>query len=139
MLFRSLEAILMLSGTGALLPVQEESYISKAKKHTERLNAVLMHKARSSGDISHLASPVTGGGFNVPRFHQLFLLAIAQGRKQPQEWAKMVWDILNMQNQRLLKDGKLLETAEENLTELTTQAQTFAEKQLPIHKALQIA
>ncbi len=32
-----------------------------------------------------------------------------------------------------------METEEEHLAELTTQAQEFAEKQLPILKALQIA
>jgi len=32
-----------------------------------------------------------------------------------------------------------LETAEENLAELTAQANVFADKQLPILKALQIA
>ena len=39
----------------------------------------------------------------------------------------------------MLKDGKAMETAEEHLAELTTQAQTFADKQLPILKALGIA
>jgi len=38
-----------------------------------------------------------------------------------------------------LKEGKALETAAENLAELTAQAQTFAENQLPIFTALQIA
>ena len=44
-----------------------------------------------------------------------------------------------MQGQRLLKEGKTLETAEANLAELTTQATEFADKRLPILKALQIA
>jgi hypothetical protein len=43
-----------------------------------------------------------------------------------------------MQNQRLLKDGKALETAEENLADLIAQAEAFAAKQLPILKALEI-
>jgi hypothetical protein len=47
--------------------------------------------------------------------------------------------VLNQQGQRILKEGKALETAEENLSELTAQATTFAEKQLPILKALGIA
>lgn len=98
-----------------------------------------MTKARSSSELNYLASPVTGGGVAVARFHQLFLLAKQQGHKQPQDWASFVWNLLAMQGQRLLKEGKTLETAEENLAELTSQAQSFAEKQLPILKALQIA
>lgn len=38
-----------------------------------------------------------------------------------------------------MKDGKTLETAEENLAELKVQAEAFAAKQLPLLKALQIA
>lgn len=50
-----------------------------------------------------------------------------------------MWNILALQNQRLVKDGKTLETVEENLAELTAQASEFAQKRLPILKALQIA
>jgi len=43
-----------------------------------------------------------------------------------------------MQGQQIVKDGKTLETAEDSLAELNQQARLFAEKQLPIVKALQI-
>jgi len=86
-----------------------------------------------------LASPVSGGGYPVNRFQQLFLLALAQGKKQPAEWAQFAWSILAAQGQKLVKEGKAVESAEDNLAELTPQATTFAEKQLPILKALQIA
>ena len=64
---------------------------------------------------------------------------MSQGKKQPAEWAQFVWQILSAQGQKIVKEGKTLETAEENLAELKEQATTFAEKQLPILKALQIA
>ena len=38
-----------------------------------------------------------------------------------------------------MKEGKALESAEDNLTELTAQAQAFADKHLPVLKALQVA
>ncbi|HCI15025.1 MAG TPA: methyltransferase [Gallionellaceae bacterium] len=134
-----LQALMVLTGGGHLLAVQDDAVIAKAKKHAERLNAHLMNKSRGSTELSYLASPVTGGGIMVGRFQQLFLLAMSQGKKQPVEWAQFVWQILSEQGQKLLKDGKTLETAEENLAELTAQAQTFAEKQLPVLQALQIA
>lgn len=133
------EAAIVLAGNGHLAAVQEEQVISKASKTTSRLNTYLIQKARGMGDITYLASPVTGGGISVGRFQQLFLLAIQQGEKQPAEWAQFVWQLLSSQGQKILKEGKTLETPEENLAELTAQAQTFAEKQLPILKALQIA
>jgi hypothetical protein len=129
---------MVLSGTGALLPAQDEALVSKARKATERINTHLMMKARSSNELSFLASPLTGGGVAVPRFQQLFLLARQQGHKQPQDWARFVWTILAAQGQRLVKEGKALETAEENLAELTEQANAFQDKQLPVLKALQV-
>lgn len=134
-----LQAVMVLAATGAILPVQDDAAIQKAKKPTERLNAHLMMKARSSNELTYLASPVTGGGITVPRFHQLFLLGKQHGHKQPGDWAQYAWNILAMQGQRLVKEGRTLETAQDNLAELTAQASAFAEKQLPIFKALHIA
>ena len=130
------EAALLLSGTGVLNPVQDDASISKARKYTDKLNAYLMNKSRDSNDINYLASPVTGGGHIVTRFQQLFLMARSQGKKQSGEWARFVWELLQTQGQKILKDGKTLETPEENLAELMEQAQSFADKQLQILKAL---
>ena len=134
-----LQAAVLLSATGALHPVQDDAHISKAKKSADRLNDLLMRKARYSSELNYLTSPVTGGGILVPRFHQLFLLAKTQGQKQPAEWADFVWKLLELQGQRIAKEGKVLESAEETLAELNAQANDFLKKQMPILKALQIA
>lgn len=133
------QAAMVLTGTGALLAVQSDAAIAQAKSHCDQLNAHLIDQARGSSDIGYLASPVTGGGVSAGRFQQLFLLARSQGKLQPDEWAAFTWSILAAQGQRLLKDGKTLESEADNLAELTAQANTFAGKQLPILKALQIA
>ena len=133
------EAVMVLSSVGIVLAAQDGAAMQRVKKRTERLNTHLMMKARSSNELNYLASPVTGGGVMVQRFQQLFLLARRQGHKQPQDWANYVWAVLAAQSQRLLKDGKSLDTAEANLAELTAQAVEFAEKRLPVLKALQIA
>jgi hypothetical protein len=138
-----LQAVIVLSGTGALMPAQESGVVRGLRGRTDRLNRHLMRKSRSSNDLSYLASPVTGGGIVVPRFSQLFLLARAEGGfaggGKPSDWAAYVWNIISRQGHRLIKDGKTLETAEDNIAELTAQAQTFAEKQLSVLKALGIA
>ncbi len=133
-----LQAVMVLTGSGALQAMQDDATASKAKKQTDRLNTFLIDKARGSDEISYLASPVTGGGVTLGRFQQLFLLARSQGKKEPAEWAQYVWHALAAQGQGIIKEGKMLETAEENLAELMAQAQPFAEKQLPILQALQI-
>jgi hypothetical protein len=130
---------LVLCGNSTLTAVQDDSATTKAKKHTDKLNTHLMLKSRSSNDTTFLASPVTGGGIGVGRFHQLFVLAMQQGKKNPEDWAAFVSQILTAQGQKIVKEGKPLETAEEQLAELTSQAHEFSVKQLPIFKALQIA
>ena len=132
------QAAVVLTGAGHLASAQEESVVGKAKKQTDKLNAHLCHKARGSGDVAFLASPVTGGGVAVSRFQQIFIAAIAQGKKQPNEWAQMAWELLAAQGQRIIKDGKAVESAEDNLAELQSQAKAFAEKRLPVLKALQV-
>ena len=132
------EAIMLLCGAGYISGVQDDIFIGKARMHTDKLNNYLINKARSNSDISYLASPVTAGGVAVSRFQQLFLLASNQGKKKPSEFAEIAWKILAVQGQKIVKEGKALETSEENLAELALQAKEFVEKQLPILKALQV-
>jgi len=82
---------------------------------------------------------VTGGGIGANRMEQLFLLALRDGKGEPSDWAKFGWAILSGQGQRVIKDGKALETPEQNLQHLSAQAAEFARKRLPILKALGIA
>ncbi len=134
-----IEALAMLVGANRAHPAQDAAAIKLAAPRCAALNAYLCGRARADGDIAWLASPVIGGGVVVGRIQQLFLSALRQGRQQPHEWAKFAWDLLFAQGQRVLKDGKALEVVEDNIAELTTQATDFAEKRLPILKALGVA
>jgi SAM-dependent methyltransferase len=132
------QAAMVLVGSGHMASVQSEEQITKAKQTSAKLNKALIDRARFSAEITFLASPVTGGGIAVNRFQQLFLLAMRNGKKQPQDWASEVWAVLSAQNQRLIKEGKALESAEDNVQELVNQANDFARKRLPILKALEV-
>lgn len=134
-----LQAIIILIGNGILYAAQDEAVAGRAKKQTDKLNAFVCNKARGSAEMSFLASPVTGGGVPVPRFHQLFLLARWQGRKQAADLAQQAWAVLASQGQRILKEGKPLDSDQDNLAELNAQALVFVDRQLPILKALGIA
>lgn len=132
------QAIMILLGGGALELCQDDVVSAKVRKQTDKLNTHLCMKARSSTEVSYLASPVSGGAAAVPRFSQIFVLARAQGKKQPAELVEFAWHWLGIQNQLLIKDGKTLATAEENRAELLVLAQDFVDVQLPILKALGI-
>jgi SAM-dependent methyltransferase len=134
-----IEAILILTGNGALMIVQDDGSINKARLTTEKLNNFLLHKSIGSDEINFLASPVTGGAVAVNRFQQLFLLAYQSGLETAPEWAIDAWKHLVSQGQKLVKGDLILESAEENIAELTEQASVFAKSLMPILKALQIA
>lgn len=132
------QAAIILTGAGHLSAAQTRDKIEVSLKNTKALNQALINNARTNVEASILASPITGGGILVNRFQQLFLLAIGEGKKLPQEWAQSAWAVLSTQNQRLLKDGKTIETAEGNIKELISQAKEFETKRMPILKALQV-
>ena len=133
------EAVVVLAGKGDLALMQDDEDQAAARVHTDRINLRLFDKARGDAELPSLASPVTGGGIIVPRFHQLFLLGRTQKRNSADELAQFVWDLLAAQNQRVVKDGKTLATPEENLAELAAQAREFIDQRLPLFQALQIA
>ena len=130
------QAAMVLTGISVLAEVQDESVQTIARLKTDKLNSYLMEKAQSSKEISYLASPVTGGGIAVGRFAQLFLLARERGHIKAEDCAKATWKILASQNQRLIKEGKVLETEQDNLNELKSQVVEFEFKNLPILQSL---
>lgn len=133
-----LEVLTVLMGKGDVAPAQSPEATAQAVPTARRVNAWLMQQAEGSGELAYLASPVTGGGVLVHRFHQLFLQALLRGAAQPADWAQAVWALLQGQGQRLVHEGKTLETPEDNLAELRRQAERFAQQQLPVLRALQV-
>jgi SAM-dependent methyltransferase len=132
------QAIMILIGAGHVACVQDSAVATEARKRTKLLNAHLVEKARVGNEIGYLASPVTGGAIAVRRIHQLCVLGLSQGLKQPHQWAAKAWETLASQGEHMMKDGKVLLTVEQNMDELTSQALEFAHKRLPILKALNI-
>ena len=130
------QAMLILVGKGDVAVVQSDASTEAARATSERLNKRLILHARGSADLHHLVSPVTGGGVGANRMEQLFLLALAEGKKEPAEWARFGWSTLSSQGQRVVVDGKRLETPEQNLQHLTQQAAEFDKKRLSILRAL---
>jgi hypothetical protein len=133
-----LQAMLVLIGAGHAHPAQSVPSRSP-HDHCKALNRHLCERGRSRGDIGFLASPVTGAGVPVPRFQQLWLLALQQGKKTAAEQAAFAWEVLSAQGQHLLREGKPIASAKAGIAELTNMARDFAAKRLPILKALGVA
>jgi SAM-dependent methyltransferase len=137
-LSKLLHASIVLVGQGFLVHVQEDDAIKLVQPACDQLNQYLMRKTNGGAEMSYLVSPMTGGGINVSRFEQLFLLAKTQGLDS-NEWAKFAWKSLSALGQKLIKDGELVKTDQENLEMLTANAKDFAGKRLQILQSLRIA
>ena len=133
-----LEAVFILASKGHVVTTQEQKSSKTVKAQCKKLNDHLVNLARKKDDINWLASPLTGGGHHVPRFQQLFLLARRQGATSVEDMANSVMQVLKANGEKIVKDDKALETAEENLTELRLRSEEFANKYLPILQALKI-
>jgi len=129
------QALAILVGADHLQPALDEAGDHSRSESTKAFNAAVMNRAEFSADLNFLASPVTGGGVGVNRIEQLFLRARDQGRADP---IQFVWSVLSGQNQRLIKDGRGLESPEENLAELRSRYDVFMTKRVPVLKHLGI-
>lgn len=130
------QAVTVLVGASHLQPCPPGAKGDNARRQsTRRLNDAIISRARHSADLQYLASPVTGAGVAVDRFEQLFLAA---RQAKERDVVSFVWRILDAANQRLLKEGKALETEEENRAELASRLEKFRQR-LPVLVALGVA
>lgn len=130
------QAITVLVGMGHLQPCPPDAKGEAARKQsTKRLNDKLIERAQHSAEVQFLASPVTGAGVVVSRFEQLFLLA---RRNKDTDPVSFVWKTLEGLGQRVVKEGRQLQTEEENRAEIERSFEAF-DRRLPVLHALGIA
>ncbi len=133
-----LQAIVLLTQNGNIMPCQSETAVQRVKTQCVNLNKYICNRAKNSDDIQFLASPVTGGGFSLTKFEKIFLSAEYEGITGVDELANYAWKIFSARGLTLVKAGKSLNGAEENIAEFKNFAQNFIDNRLPIIKALQI-
>lgn len=131
-----LSSLRMLYAKGDIAVAQDEAVTAQVAERCKRLNAHLMNRSRAAIECLFLASPITGTGVPVMRMDQLFLLARNAGGKTPADWAAYVWDILQNNREKVVKDGRVLDGAADSLAEVTRQAEDFAKTRLPVLDAL---
>jgi len=133
-----LEAMMVLSTDGRVLPVNDDSIIEKVQDNCNRMNNYVINRSRSHTEMQQLLSPVAGTGIPVNRVEQFFILSLKNGITDPKQWVQEAWKILSTQGERLLKDGVAVESEEENLAVLANQASNFKEKRMHVLAALGI-
>jgi hypothetical protein len=102
-----IQTVLVLCGNGTFTAVQDDTAITKAKKHTDKLNTHLMLKARSSNDITFLASPVTGGGVMLGVSINCLCWPCSRARKSPKTGLRLWRKSWPLKGKRLSKKASL--------------------------------
>jgi SAM-dependent methyltransferase len=128
------EFIRILVGAGHVEPAQRPT--ERNEQRCAALNRHLLQRARTTGDIAFLASPVVGG-LMVSAAEQLMLLAAAEGRSGKEAHAAFLDEALVAQGRSVSKDGQVLQ-GEARKAELLAQAAAFAEKRAGILQALRM-
>ena len=130
------EAIGVLTGSGAVQAVQVGGAATEARERAQRLNRHVCEQSRTHASLGVVASPVTGGGVVISRAELLFLLSHMNGRVGPDAWTDDVWALLSAQGQRMTRDGRPVESDAENRAMLLEQSQYFATERVPMLVAL---
>jgi SAM-dependent methyltransferase len=117
------EVLTILVGAGLASPGQHPSDVTVGR--CSALNGHILHRARKSMDLRHLASPVTGGGVPLAHLSQLFVLASREGGDRAEALIEYIWRFLESVGERLTKDGKRIESKDDNLRELASLANRF--------------
>lgn len=104
------EALVVLVGLGAAAPSLNQGDAARC----DRFNGAVLARNRHAPDIRQLAVAGLGTGIVVDLLDRLFLLAEREG----EDPAAFAWTVLSERGKRLRRDGRWLDSAEENLAEL---------------------
>jgi hypothetical protein len=113
---------------------------SKAQETVRRFNqAILKHTVMGGSTTGILASPVIGSGVNLNLVQMMAAhVFMQQPTIQFNTLVDGVWKIMESQGRKFIKEGKTLETVEENLKELSDKLRDFVDKRLPLLKMLKV-
>jgi len=134
-----IEALVMLIDQGMVQPCPRDEPTDRIRRQCLGLNRELCERALKNDDITVLASPVTGSGIPLHRFSKLFLRAMHAGHRSSAALAGHVWEAFLLRGERLVKEGIAMTEGHQNLAELTTMAERFEARELPLLRALGVA
>lgn len=109
------QAVIVLVGLDYLTPCLPSAGLEMRHTRTTAYNAALAALAREATEIGILASPVLGSGVPADRLSHLLLAAENEGT----EPVTAVWRVLRAEGCKLTREGKLLDSDDDNLAELT--------------------
>ena len=116
------DVLLVLTGAGFVAPTSELTTPDADRTAAAALNRELLERAEASAGVDFLASACLGSAIPVPRMDQLFIRAIKLDEKDVPGY---VCGVLAAQNQRVMLEGKMAESEEENRKEVNRKFEEF--------------
>ena len=132
------EACILLTAKGVLCLVQDEETIKSSKLTTDKLNSFFCTRSQFGPRVDFLTSPVTSAALYVSRFEQMFISVFKNNYSTADRIAAQVWKKLKSQDEKIVSEGKVLDTDQENIKFLEQQASQFLKEKLPVLVKLQI-
>lgn len=132
------QALAILHAMDLIVVVQEDDVIDSSRESSHAMNEYIIDNSLTGTNINYLMSPVNGGAIKVSRLDQLMIYAYLHESHEKQKMVHFVWSILQKNNQRLIHEGKTLESDAENLDKMSQLVDDFLEKSMPIYQLLQL-
>lgn len=131
-----LQALQLLIHTNVVLPLPYELK-GKSADVARAFNRAITSRLRVGETYNFLASAAAGTGIAASYAEQMACLALTENpRIDARAFPAFAWPIMQQTGQRLVKEGRTLETEAENLAELEAQAQMIWNLKLPIWRTL---
>jgi len=101
---------------------------------------VLAERAHYGDDHAALCSPLIGNGVAANFVERLFYLSVAENANETsaQNLAHFAWRSMLKNGRRMQRNGSALEAEDDNIMELTSLAQNFIERKLPVWQRLNL-
>ncbi len=128
------QTLSLLVESGQLHPMQEGI---AGHRTSQTLNDLLIEEAQGDNAVHFLAAPALGSAVYVGRAEQLILLAMCElGSESVIVLRDQVWAWIKARDQRVLKDGNLLEGEADNVAEVERRVGQFLDQRLPLLRQL---
>ena len=133
------QVIALLAASGAVR-IYWKNLQHQPAASAQAMNLAFANQTQYSDEYQIFASSVCGGGVSATYIERLTYLASREPHAvfTPEALAPRVWALVKGQGKNMLRDGKALETDEENLDEVLSQVRSLFETRLRVWEQLKL-
>jgi SAM-dependent methyltransferase len=127
----ALEVATILAGTDVATPIFDPRTALVDDHPARAFNRRLFEFVNAGHRLHYVASPITHSAHALDRISALLLQGYEDGAREVGGLAERAWKALQRMGHRMMKDGKPIESPEENLAQLRAAANEFLDRTVP--------